>query len=340
VYGIRNPWRITFDRETGHLWAGNVGQDQWEMIHLVHRGDNYGWSLYEGSHPFYPNRTPGPTPIVKPTVEHSHAEARSITGGIVYYGSKFPELRGAYIYGDYVTGKIWGLYHDGDKVIWQKELGDTTLQIVGFGVDHNGEILIVDHGSGLFQLEHKPQDKLAAKFPTRLSETGLFASVTDHQTAPSLVPYSVNAPSWSDGAHTERFIALPGDSQIGFTNNRAWNFPEGTVLLQTFTIELEGGNTASGHRVETRLLTRQQEEWTGYSYAWNDEQTDATLVNAAGMDRTFTIRDSHAPGSSRNQTWHYPSRADCLVCHTRAAGFVLGLNTLQMNSVHRTTPGW
>ena len=94
VYGIRNPWRITFDRETGHLWAGNVGQDRWEMIHLVRRGDNYGWSLYEGSHPFFLNRKPGPTPVVKPTVEHPHSEARSITGGVVYYGSKFPELRG------------------------------------------------------------------------------------------------------------------------------------------------------------------------------------------------------------------------------------------------------
>ena len=82
VYGIRNPWRITFDRETGHLWAGNVGQDRWEMIHLVRRGDNYGWSLYEGSHPFFLNRKQGPTPIVEPTVEHPHSEARSITGAL------------------------------------------------------------------------------------------------------------------------------------------------------------------------------------------------------------------------------------------------------------------
>ena len=158
VYGIRNPWRMTFDRETGHLWAGNVGQDQWEMIHLVRRGENYGWSLYEGSHPFYLDRKPGPTPIVKPTIEHSHAESRSITGGVVYYGSKFPELRGAYIYGDYVTGKVWGLQHDGENLIWHKELGDTANQIVSFGVDHSGEILIADLNAGIFGLERTPLD--------------------------------------------------------------------------------------------------------------------------------------------------------------------------------------
>ncbi len=92
------------------------GQDLWEQAYLVKKGDNYGWSVDGGSHAFYPNRKPGPTPIVKPTVEHHHSEARSLTGGIVYHGEKFPELQGAYIYGDYSTGKIWGVKHDGTKI--------------------------------------------------------------------------------------------------------------------------------------------------------------------------------------------------------------------------------
>ena len=353
AYGIRNPWRMTFDQETGHLWVGNVGQDQWEMIHLVRRGDNYGWSLYEGSHPFFLNRKPGPTPIVKPTVEHPHSESRSITGGVVYYGSKFPELRGAYIYGDYATGKIWALRHNGERIIWHREIADTTLQIVSFGIDHNDEILIADLASGIFQLEHKPKDELTAKFPTRLSGTGLFASVKDHQTVPGLIPYSVNAPLWADGAHMERFIGLPGDSQIDFTTSHGWTFPDGTVLVQTFALDLEAGNPApiasrrsvedseqsrfkatSRHRIETRLLTRQQNEWVGYSYVWNDEQTDATLVAADGMDRILTIQDSKSPEGSREQIWRYPSRVECMVCHSRAANYVLGLNTMQMNKTH------
>jgi uncharacterized repeat protein (TIGR03806 family) len=334
VYGIRNPWRITFDRETGHLWAGNVGQDRWEMIHLVQRGDNYGWSLYEGSHPFFLNRKAGPTPIVKPTVEHPHSEARSITGGVVYYGSKFPELRGAYVYGDYATGKMWALRHDGEQLIWHREIGDTTLQIVSFGVNHNGEILIVDLARGIYQLERKP--KSTEKFPTRLSETGMFISVKSHQTDPGLIPYSVNAPLWTDGAHVERFIALPGDSQIEVSaaDGVGWTFPDGTALIQTFSLDLEVGKPASRRQIETRMLTRQQGEWVGYSYIWNDEQTDATLVDAAGTDRVFTIKDPSASEGSREQSWHYPSREACMDCHSRAANYVLGLTTLQMNKVH------
>ena len=119
AYGFRNPWRMTVERKTGHVWVGNNGQDLWETAHFVRRGENYGWSVYEGSHPFYLNRPRGPTPIVKPTIEHHHSEFRSLTGGIVYYGDKLPDLNGVYVYGDYSTGKIWGARHDGHRLTWQ-----------------------------------------------------------------------------------------------------------------------------------------------------------------------------------------------------------------------------
>ncbi len=334
AYGFRNPWRLTFDAKTGHLWVGNIGQDQWEMIHLVRRGENYGWSVMEGGHPFYLERKLGPSKPVKPTIEHAHSEARSITGGIVYYGAKFPKLNGAYIYGDYSTGKIWAARHDGKRLTFHREIADTFIQILGFAVDHQGEILIVDYGGAIFRLEHAPKAKPQPKFPTRLSETGLFTSVRDHQTDPALIPYSVNAPLWSDNAYKERFIALPGESLIKFTTNRGWEFSDGSVLVKTFSLELEHGKPESRRRIETRLLTRQLGEWAGYSYVWNDQQTDAELVRMQGTDRSFTIKDPSAAGGSRKQTWHYPSRAECMVCHTRAAKYVLGLTELQMNKVH------
>jgi mono/diheme cytochrome c family protein len=106
------------------------------------------------------------------------------------------------------------------------------------------------------------------------------------------------------------------------------------VLVKTFSLDLEAGNPASRRRIETRLLAIQQNEWVGYTYRWNDEQTDAVLVESPGSDRTFTIRDPKAPGGQREQVWHYPSRAECMVCHSRAAGFVLGLTTRQMNRDH------
>ena len=97
AYGLRNPWRLCSDPKTGQIWAGNNGQDLWETAHLIRRGENYGWSVYEGNHAFYLNRRLGPTPAVAPTVEHSHAEFRSLTGGVVYNGNLLPELNGVYV---------------------------------------------------------------------------------------------------------------------------------------------------------------------------------------------------------------------------------------------------
>ena len=196
---------MTVDRKTGHLWVGQNGQDLWEQAFLVKKGDNYGWSVMEGGHVFYPNRKPGPTPFVKPTIEHPHSEFRSLTGGIVYYGEKYPDLQGAYIYGDYSTGKIWAMKHDGTKPLWHKELCSTTLAITCFGTDTKGEILICDHhgkGDGaLYTLEPRPKDAAAPPFPKTLSESGLFRSVKGHVMQPGMIPYTVNAQLWSDGAY-------------------------------------------------------------------------------------------------------------------------------------------
>src|SRR6185503_10132233 len=84
AYGLRQPWKLGFDRATGDLWAGEVGQDLWEMVLRVRRGGNYGWSLKEGTHPFRPDRKPGPSPLLPPVVEHPHSEFRSLIGGLVY----------------------------------------------------------------------------------------------------------------------------------------------------------------------------------------------------------------------------------------------------------------
>ena len=98
----------------------------------------------------------------------------------------------------------------------------------------------------------------------------------------ALIPYSVNAPLWSDGAYKERWLGLPGaDSKIDFTRSRGWNFPDQTVLVKSFALEMEEGNPQSRRWIETRFLTRQQGEWFGYSYHWNDEQTEGTLVESA-----------------------------------------------------------
>ncbi len=328
AYGMRNPWRMSFDKATNQLWVGQNGQDLWEQVYLIKKGSNYGWSHNEGGHIFQANRKVGPEPISMPTVEHHHRESRSLTGGVVYHGVKLPELQGAYIYGDYSTGKIWAVKVEGDAIQWHKEIARTRLLITDFGLDTRGELLIVDHGGGLYTLEATPPSATPSAFPLKLSETGLFASVKDFKPEAALIPYSVNAPLWSDGAFKERFIALPGDEQLEFTTGRGWNFPDGAVLVKSFSIETEPGNAQSRRRIETRLLTRQNGEWAGYSYVWNDAQTDAELVGDLGVDRVYKI------AGAADLSWHYPSRAECMVCHTRAANWVLGLTELQMNRVH------
>ncbi|HQU41596.1 MAG TPA: PQQ-dependent sugar dehydrogenase [Pirellulales bacterium] len=341
AFGLRNPWRMTVDPATGQIWIGSNGQDLWEHVFLLRRGANYGWSVFEGSHPFCLQRKLADVPHTPPTAEHPHSEARSLTGGVVYHGTKLPELRGAYLYGDYSTGKIWGLRHDDDKVVWHKELADTTLAITAFALDADGEMLIADHQGGgrggFYTLEPNTDKNTQAAFPRRLSETGLFRSVPGHGMQPGAVPYDVNAPLWSDGAHKERWLVLPPTMtqdghevpvRIPFTTDRTWELPDRTVLVKSFALERNEGRPDSRRWIETRLLTRQQGEWAGYSYRWNEEQTEALLVEKEGADQEFTVRSADG---ERRQTWHYPSRSECMVCHSRAANFVLGISTVQLN---------
>ena len=335
AYGLRNVWKFSIDHPTGQLWAGDVGQDLWEPVVLVARGGNYGWSVTEGTRPFRDNRPRGPTPILPPVHEHEHSEARSLTGGFVYRGSAFPELVGRYVYGDYDTGKVWALRQEDGKRADVRELVDTPLKLVAFGQDAAGELLLLDYQGTLHRLARNPEaakPDASSRFPRRLSDTGLFASTKDHTVAPGVIPYDVNAPLWSDGAHKHRYLAVPGDKKIRYSPDAAWGFPDGSVLVKTFELELEKGNPASRRRLETRLLHVEQDHWRGYTYVWDDAQTDAELLDdPRGKDQTFVVTDPAAPGGARPQTWHYPSRAECTLCHTMPAGFVLGLNTLQMN---------
>lgn len=360
-FGHRQAWKFSFDPPTGRLWAGEVGQDLWEMIYLIRKGGNYGWSVREGQHPFRPERPRGLGEFEKPVVEHPHSDFRSITGGYVYGSQRLKDLQGAYIYGDYDTGKIWMLRYDGGaagqpgRVIENRELADTQLRTVEFAQDAAGEVYMVDFaGGGFHRLVPAPAEAAAKPFPLKLSETGLFASTKDHRPAKGLIPYSVNAPLWSDGAEKERFIALPGDSKIEMDDvvyphgpdypDRGWRFPDGTVLVKSFSLDLKAGDPASRKRLETRILQYRKmpgnddeygaQYWFGYTYVWNDAQTDADLVAAGGLDREFTIEDPAADGGRRKLSWRFPSRAECALCHTMAAKYVLGVNTLQFNKDH------
>jgi glucose/arabinose dehydrogenase/mono/diheme cytochrome c family protein len=338
AYGLRNPWRLTFDRESGQLWAGNNGQDLWEQVYLIEKGANYGWSITEGMQIFQAQREQGPDPISPPAAEHHHSEARSLTGGQVYRGDRLPELVGAYLYGDWSTGKVWGIKVEDGQLAWNRELVDTPFNITGFGTDHEGELYVIDQVTGFHRLEPTTEADLPPHpFPTRLSETGLFASVAEHAPHPAALPFEVAAPGWHDGASMQRFAAFPGLERIEqkpqLNAGGSWSLPNGSVLVQTLSLDVldEDGQPAK-KRVETRLLNRQQGEWTGFSYRWNDEQTDAELVPSSGDIALLEVADPASAGGVREQAWRFPARTECLVCHSRAAGFVLGFSPLQLDS--------
>ncbi len=345
AYGLRNPWKISFDRKTGDLWIGDVGWQLWEMVYHVQRGDNFGWSLVEGPQQVHTEWERGPTPVVKATVEIPHSEGASVTGGFVYRGTKFPELYGRYIFGDYVTRRIWHISSERGKPGPRNELVEPTVRIAGFAERHDGELLLLDYDAGtIHELERNQLANETHPFPHKLSESGLFESVSAHRPAPGVIPFSINSELWADHATAERFLALPGDSSIGLYTKSLrlpgsyfrsdMFYPENAVLAKTLSLELVAGDANSKKRIETQLLHFNGLEWRGYSYRWNQEQTDAELVGAAGETATFNITDANYPGGKRAQQWRFSSRTECMRCHNAWAGSTLAFNVKQINRNH------
>jgi glucose/arabinose dehydrogenase len=161
VTGVRNPWRISFDRSTQDLWIGDVGQDRFEEIDVVRSesggGQNFGWNLMEGFH-CYPSGDPCSIPgLAQPATEYSHALGCSVTGGVVYRGEAFPALAGAYLFSDYCSGSIWAIDAAADTTRDPRILGQTHRSISSFGEDEAGEVYVTDLGGELLRVVAGPR---------------------------------------------------------------------------------------------------------------------------------------------------------------------------------------
>ncbi len=314
AFGFRNPWRWSFDRDSGELWLGDVGQGTYEEVDLVTRGGNYGWRCREGAH-VYNNHTAAScgTNIgssIEPVAEYDHTRGFSITGGVVYRGSAIPELAGRYMFGDFGSGALWHIARDTSPTMTMAAGLSTGLQISAFGQDSAGEVYVVHYGGTLHRLVRG--STAGREMPNLLSQTGCVNPTNPTQAASGLIPYAPNAPFYSDGAAKSRWLALPDASRISIDTDDDFDLPAGSVLMKSFSI--------GSQLVETRLFMRHNNgTWAGYTYEWNAGATEATRVSGG---KTVQVA---------GQAWQFPSEEQCLQCHTAAAGRSLGLEIGQLN---------
>ncbi len=344
--GLRNPWRFSFDGATGRIYCGDVGQGLWEEVDIMVKGGDYGWRLREGAHPYNNNTVPGGVTLIDPIAEYPHsggptipgpvgsiAEGNSITGGVVYNGDRFSQLKGCYIFGDAGFGRIYALRYDpvtGAAQNLQQLL--TASQPVAFGIDPtNGDVLIAQLSGQVRRLIYSASPTQGLPLPALLSQTGAFDDLATLAPEAGIVPYDLNLPFWSDYAIKSRWFSIPDvNDTMTFNSSGNWSFPNGTVWIKHFEFEFTNGIPESRRRLETRFLVKNDNGVHGFTYRWNAAQTDANLVSEGGQDEMLAI---HNPNGTllREQLWRYPSRNECLQCHTPAGGHALGFNTVQLN---------
>lgn len=339
--GIRHAWRMSFDPMTGDLWEGDVGQVTYEEINKIQRGGNYGWAWREGAHDFAGNVSyakPAGWTSIDPIYEYQHNGAagtdpnftgNSVCGGYVYRGTRYPELYGYYVFCDSVSGHIWQMDTSTGATTRLTGLAGAYGVFSSMGVDpSNQDILFCAYLNGKIMRLSKGTD-LSTGFPATLSETGLFADLTDLSPNPGVLPYFPNLKFWSDHADKSRWLAIPtaGD-KIDWAADANWTFPEGMIAIKHFDMEMERGNPASKKRIETRVLVNSPLGFYGVSYRWNDAETEATLVPDGGVEFDLNI---DIDGSNYVQHWGIPGRTSCLTCHTDESGGFLSLSSRQFN---------
>ena len=242
---------------------------------------------------------------------HGVAGFIAVLGGYIYRGSEMPNFYGKYIYGD-ITGRIWTIDPD-DPNPTPDLILDAGPYYYGFAEDHNRELYLLGDSSIEKLKQTAGSNGGGNQIPSLLSQTGCFDSTDPLVPNSALISYDLNAPLWSDNAEKQRWMRLPNNGKITVTSTHDWTFPIGSVLVKNFKIQ--------NKLIETRLFVRHDNgDWAGYTYEWNNNETDATLLPSEGKSKVVA-----------NQTWSYPSRSQCVQCHTPQAGFTLGPETAQLN---------
>lgn len=353
--GTRSPYTMRYDTVANRIWVADVGAADIEEISTVEKGDNLQWPYLEGTRRNIDHPAGGLIGVEKPPVlAYGRDVGRSITGGEVYRGGKFTDLYEKYLFTDFHSNRLMAIdanAQPGDPETQIETLiGDMRSEAVaipsgagttGIYPQANGDILITMIGSRMETIPGKifrlRQIGATPDPADRLSELGVFTDLENLTTAPGILPYKPNAQLWSDRALKKRWLALPNDGtfdspaeQINFEATGMWEFPEGTVLIKHFELPLTTDPDGPSRRLETRFFIVGPGRSYGLSYHWNEAGTDAFLARGP-VTLDLDITDANTGALAYTQTWEFPGRAQCITCHTAESGFVLGLQTHQLN---------
>ena len=344
--GLRSPHRASYDPFEEKIWIGDVGAGAREEITILPKGGNAQWPFMEGN---YKRDNARPQNLIgietPPKFDYERSNGVAVIGGFVYRGDKWSHvLDGYYLFADHSNGNIWSLNPVTDEVVLLANVPKTGVGskrgIGSFATDANGEIYVLNmygknmEGGTIQRL--KLNQVAPAYIPVTLSETGAFKDLNTLETVDGIIPYGTNSPLWSDGASKRRWLSIPNDGsyntpeeQVVFSEFENWQFPPGSVFIKHFELPIDERNPDLTRRLETRFyIIDQNLEAYGLTYKWNEAGTDAELLNTEVIASYPVIK---ADGSTEMQTWNYPNRLQCNSCHTPNAGFVLGVNTAQLN---------
>lgn len=313
AYGLRNPWRFSIDTQTGSPWIGDVGESDLEEIDRIIAGGNYGWPIMEGDQ-CLGGGTCDTTGLELPITVYDHDTGVSVAGGYVYRGTQSPSLSGQYIYGDIFSNRYFSLPADSSPGASGTEIFDSLSASYGMAQGNDGEVYVLRVFSytgtgGIINRVAADNDATVYTMADNLSDTGCF-NVGSKTSTDGVFDFDNINPLWSDGAVKLRAFAIPDDADITVLSDGEFRFPDNTVLMKHFLND--------STYLETRLLVKHPTGWQGYSYEWNDAQTEATLLTDG---KTKDVGDF---------VHTYPSPGQCSICHI-GNDASLGIETLQLN---------
>lgn len=317
--GTRSPFAC--DRRTnGEVWCADRGT-RVDELHRIDRFSNLGWPVYDG-------RECGQSPscdlqldLFPQHVLQREGDRCGMTPGAFWHGNAGSQTDDTYVYVDTCSSKVYAMLTTSpDRIYWSGVSAEAPANIVTVVRDPDGVPLLLSEDGNVYRVALK----YTAPFPRRLSETGCFEALLELRAEAGVVPYDVNAPLWTDGAHKQRHFELPPGKTLAAQSTQ-WSFPVGSVVLKTFSYRLSAG--AALTPVETRVMLKRPYGWEFHSYAWLEDGSDALLLDK-GDERSLT---GYISEEARSIKHTFPSRNACITCHGREDDLTIGFRTDQLD---------